>query len=309
MIRDSKILILDSNKFLGRVIEQILKAADFSQVVLVEDNLTVSDHMKHCISSLNPEFIFVLGGVSGGIQFNTDSPAEIMSENLAVQMNIFEAARRGNLKKILFLGASCMYPKDASQPIKEGSIFTGPLEETSEAYATAKLAGFVLGRSCKRQFGTDFVCVVPATIYGPSGHFDTVNSHVMGSLIRKFHEAKVSNKDVVEVWGSGRARREFIYVDDLARACVFLMIRSISYDIVNVGNGFDVSVFELAHLIAKTVGFRGKLTFDQSKPEGVLRKLLDSSRVLQLGFGPVVDFEDSLKMTYDYFLKNYNLTK
>ena len=237
----------------------------------------------------------------GGIEANRSQPAQFLRDNLQIQTNIIDAAQRHGARKLLFLGSSCIYPRDAPQPIVEESLLTGPLEPTNQWYAIAKIAGLKLCQAYRREFGFDAISAMPTNIYGPGDNFDLRNSHVLPALMRKCHEAKEQQAAAVEVWGTGTPRREFLHVDDLAAACVHLMQHYSEELPINVGWGEDVSIAELAQLVADTVGFRGALKFDPGKPDGTPRKLLDTTRLTAMGWRPVIRLEAGLASTYDWY--------
>ncbi len=251
-----------------------------------------------------PEYVFLAAAKVGGIMANNTYPADFIRNNIAIQMNVIEAARRTGVRKLLFLGSSCIYPKHAEQPIREEELLRGPLEPTNEAYAVAKIAGIKMCQSYNRQYGTNFVSVMPTNLYGPNDNFDLMGSHVLPALMRKFHEAKESGSPEVSVWGSGRVYREFLHVDDMADACVFVMHRYDSSDILNIGCGKDVTIAEVAQLMKETVGYEGAIVFDSSKPDGTPRKLLDVSRLFALGWKPSIDLRRGLAETYAWFQQN-----
>ena len=276
-------------------------------------DLTSQKDVNEFFKENRPEYVYLAAAKVGGIHANNTYPADFIYKNLMIETNVIKAAFETEVKRLLFLGSSCIYPKHASQPIKEDALLTGPLEPTNEPYAVAKIAGIKLCESFNRQHGTDFRSVMPTNLYGPGDNFHPVDSHVVPALIRRFHEAKTGNKKEVVVWGTGKARREFLFVDDLASACLFIMnLTRESYRTattpmcshINVGYGKDLSIKELASLIAQAVGFKGKITFDSSKPDGTPRKLLDISKITGLGWKPSVPLEDGIKLTYHWFLKN-----
>jgi GDP-L-fucose synthase len=238
----------------------------------------------------------------GGILANSTYPADFIRDNLAVELNVIEAAYRAGVKKLLFLGSSCIYPKLAPQPIREEYLLTGELEPTNEWYAIAKIAGIKLCQAYNQQYGTRFISAMPTNLYGPNDNFDLQTSHVLPALLRKFHEAKENGAAEVVVWGSGRPRREFLHVDDLADACLYLMEHHEGSEIVNVGVGEDVSIRELAELIREVVGYEGELVFDSSKPDGTPRKLLDVSRIRGLGWAATIPLREGVEQTYDWYL-------
>lgn len=245
--------------------------------------------------------VYVAAARVGGIHANDTQPADFIYDNLVIQNNIIHAAWKNGTQKLLFLGSSCIYPKMAQQPMAEDSLLTGPLEPTNESYAIAKIAGIKLCQAYRKQYGFDAISAMPTNLYGPGDNFDLENSHVLPALIRKFHEARSFGNDEVEIWGSGTPRREFLHVDDLADACVFLMANYSSPEIVNVGWGKDISIRELAILIKNIVGFEGRLRFDSSKPDGTPRKLLNTERMQALGWQPRIELEDGVKSTFEWF--------
>ncbi|MBT8110916.1 MAG: GDP-L-fucose synthase, partial [Gammaproteobacteria bacterium] len=245
--------------------------------------------------------VYLAAAKVGGIQANDTYPAEFLHDNLVIQSNVIHAAWKHGVKKLLFLGSSCIYPKQAPQPMAEDSLLTGPLEPTNEWYAIAKIAGIKMCQAYRKQYDFDAISVMPTNLYGPGDNFDLETSHVLPALMRKFHEAKESDADSVEVWGSGRPRREFLHVDDLADACVFLMENYSSPDIINVGWGKDISIRELAELISKVVAYQGRLEFDPGKPDGTPRKLLDTSKLSDLGWQPSIPLEAGIASTYDWY--------
>lgn len=250
----------------------------------------------------NPvEQVYLAAARVGGIHANDTYPADFLYENLVLQTNVIHAAWRHGVQKLLFLGSSCIYPRLAPQPMPEDSLLTGPLEQTNEWYAIAKIAGIKMCQAYRRQHGFDAIAAMPTNLYGPGDNFDLENSHVLPALLRKFHEARLSGASAVPVWGSGNPRREFLHVDDLADACVFLMENYSSADIVNIGWGMDISVGELAELIRETVGYKGGIEFDASKPDGTPRKLLDTSRLTALGWQPSIGLADGIRSTYTWY--------
>ena len=253
-----------------------------------------------------PEFVFVAAAKVGGILANNDQPADFLMENLQIQNNLIGGAFRAGVKKLLFLGSSCIYPKLAPQPLKEEYLLTGPLEPTNEWYAVAKIAGIKLCQAYRRQFGCDFISAMPTNLYGPNDNYDLKTSHVLPALIRKFHEAKTRSEPAVTCWGSGKPRREFLYADDLARALVFLMEKYSEQEIINVGFGSDLTIKELAAMVQRVVGFSGKIVWDESKPDGTPRKLMDSTRLFNLGWRPQMDLEKGIRLAYQEFLNREN---
>ncbi len=254
--------------------------------------------------SASIEEVYLAAAQVGGIHANDAYPAEFIRNNLVIQTNVIHSAWAHGVRKLLFLGSSCIYPKNAPQPMREDSLLTGPLEPTNEWYAVAKIAGIKMCQAYRRQYGFDAISVMPTNLYGPGDNFDLENSHVLPALLRKFHEAKLSGSKSVEIWGSGKPRREFLHVDDLADACVFLMRHYSNPEIINVGWGKDIGIAELAQLIAGVVGFEGRLEFDRSKPDGTLRKLLDTSRLTALGWQPTITLDDGVASTYEWYRSN-----
>ncbi|MDH6410551.1 GDP-L-fucose synthase [Aurantimicrobium minutum] len=240
----------------------------------------------------------------GGIQANNTYPAEFLSDNLQIQVNLMDAANKANVERLIFLGSSCIYPKFASQPIREDSLLTGALEPTNDAYAIAKIAGIMQVQASRRQYGRSWISAMPTNLYGPGDNFHPENSHVLPALMRRIHEAKVNNKPEVVIWGSGKPRREFLHVDDLASAVVFLLENYDSSETINVGFGSDVSIRELAETIAATVGYSGELIQDTTKPDGTPQKLLDVSRLSDLGWKASISLEDGIRETYGWYLEH-----
>jgi GDP-L-fucose synthase len=255
-------------------------------------------------SNEKPAIVILAAAKVGGIKANNDLPVEFLLENLQMQNNVIRAAHESGVRKLLFLGSSCIYPKHAPQPIPESALLTGPLEPTNEAYAIAKIAGIKLCQAYNREYGANFISAMPTNLYGPNDNFDLVSSHVLPALLRKAHSAKLEAKRELVVWGSGTPRREFLHVDDLAAACVFLLEKYDSPEIVNIGCGEDISVRELAELICDVVGFKGELAWDTTKPDGTPRKLLDVSKIHGLGWRHRIGFRDGIARTYQWFLEN-----
>ena len=245
-----------------------------------------------------PEFVFLAAAKVGGIQANHTYPADFIYINLAIETNVIKAAHDHKVKKLLFLGSSCIFPKECPQPIKEEYLLTGPLEPTNEAYAIAKIAGLKMCQFFRKQYGNNFISAMPTNLYGPNDNYDLETSHVLPALIRKFHEAKISNAPHVELWGTGTPKREFLFVDDLADALIFLMKNYEDDEHINVGTGEDISILELAEMIKEIVGFRGEITFDRSKPDGTMRKLLDVSKISRLGWKKRITLKDGINECY-----------
>lgn len=250
-----------------------------------------------------PEYVFFAAAKVGGIHANDTYPADFLYDNLQIQNALIDGAYRAGVKKLLFLGSSCIYPKHAPQPIPEDALLTGPLEPTNEWYAVAKIAGIKLCQAYRKQYGCDFISAMPTNLYGPNDNYHPQNSHVLPALIRRFHEAKVQNAPSVTCWGTGSALREFLHADDLAKACVFLMRNYSAPEIVNIGSGSDLSIRELAQLVSRTIGYKGEILWDSSKPDGTPRKLMDSSRIFGLGWKPEIEFSAGIASAYADFLE------
>ena len=252
-----------------------------------------------------PEYVVDAAAKVGGIQANNSRPAEFLYDNLQIQNNLIHRAYQAGVRKLLFLGSSCIYPRLAPQPLKEEYLLSGPLEPTNEWYAVAKIAGIKLCQACRRQYGCDFISAMPANMYGANDNYDLQSSHVLPALIRKFHDAKASNAPTVSCWGTGSPLREFLYADDLARACVFLLENYSEEQFINVGSGSEVSVRELTETIKRVIGFGGEVVWDKTKPDGMPRKLMDSSRLFALGWRPQIGLETGIRLAYEDFLKRF----
>ena len=271
-----------------------------------ELDLTNQEAVRRFFEEEKPEYVFLAAAKVGGIHANNTYPADFIYENLMIQNNVIKAAHDFEVKKLLFLGSTCIYPKMAPQPIKEEYLLTGSLEETNEAYAVAKIAGLEMCKFFKRQYGDNFISCMPTNLYGPNDNFDLKNSHVLPALIRKFHEAKVNNSEAVEVWGTGTPLREFLYVDDMADACVFLMENYDGEQHVNIGTGEEVSIRELAETVKEVVGFDGELVFNTEMPDGPPRKLTTVDKLHGLGWKHKVSLDKGIRLAYNWFLENYN---
>lgn len=304
---NSRVFVAGHRGLAGSAILRHLAAKGHRNLIVrsrAELDLRSSADVDQFFSSERPEFVFLAAAKVGGILANSRYPADFISENLAIQLNVIQAAWRYGVKKLQFLGSSCIYPKFAPQPLSEDSLLTGALEPTNEWYAIAKIAGLKLCQAYRRQYGFKCIALMPTNLYGPGDNFDLENSHVLPALLRKFHEAKVANCSHVSLWGTGTPRREFLHVDDLASAAVFLMKCYDSSEILNVGVGYDVTIAELAMLVAECVGYRGDLVFDSSKPDGTPRKLLDVSKLSNLGWSPSIALADGIRSTYAWFLQH-----
>jgi GDP-L-fucose synthase len=285
-----------------------LKDAGYRNLILrthAELDLMDQVAVREFFGREKPEYVFLAAAKVGGIMANKTYPADFILSNLVVETNVIDSAYRAGVKKLLFLGSSCIYPRFATQPIAESELLSGPLEETNRAYAVAKIAGIVMCESYNEQYGTNFISVMPTNLYGPNDNFDLENSHVLPALLRKFHEAKMKKKPSVAVWGTGNAKREFLHVDDLANACLFLMNTYNESGIINIGTGEDLSIKELAERIQDVVGYEGVINWDTSKPDGTPQKLLDVSKLHMLGWHHTVSLEEGLKATYEWYCTNH----
>lgn len=308
MNASDRVYVAGHRGLVGSALVRRLESEGFTNLVLrsrEELDLTEQQAVRDFFEAEAPAYVFLAAAKVGGILANDTYPAEFIRDNLAIQSNVLDAAHRAGAQKLMFLGSSCIYPKFAPQPIHEDSLLTGPLEPTNDAYAIAKIAGVKMCQAYHRQFGSRFISVMPTNLYGPGDNFDLSTSHVLPALIRKFHEAKAGGSPEVVVWGSGTPRREFLHVDDLADASVFLMRTYESPDIVNVGVGEDLTIRDLAELVAEVVGFEGTLTFDTSKPDGTPRKLLDVSRLRALGWTPRIGLREGVQDTYRWYLDHH----
>lgn len=304
---DDSVFVAGHRGLVGSAIVRRLQAAGFSAVIVRErQELDLRDQaaVGRFFESVRPQFVYLAAARVGGILANESYPAEFLCDNLAIQTNVIEAAYRWGAEKLLFLGSSCIYPKAAPQPIAEECLLTGPLEPTNEWYAVAKIAGLKLCQAYRRQYGFRAISAMPTNVYGPGDNFNLSDSHVLPALIRKFHEAKESGLGHVEVWGTGTPRREFLHVDDVADACVFLMQRYESESWINVGSGSDIPISGLAALVAKAVGYRGEFRFNPAMPDGTPRKLLDNAKLTALGWRPHIGLEEGIARTYQWFLEH-----
>jgi GDP-L-fucose synthase len=305
MNENSRIYVAGHCGLVGSAIWRGLQKQGFKNLIgrtRQEVNLLDAAAVKSFFLEATPEFVFVAAAKVGGILANDTQPTSFLFENLQIQNNLIHTACEAGVKKLLFLGSSCIYPRLAPQPLKEESLLTGPLEPTNQWYAIAKIAGIKLCQACRRQHGCDFISAMPTNMYGPNDNYDLQTSHVLPALIRKFHEAKQTAAAIVTCWGTGASLREFLYADDLAGACVFLMQKYSEEQFINVGFGSDISIRELAELIKRVVGFAGDIVWDASKPDGTPRKLMDSSRLFALGWRPKVDLKTGIRLTYEDFL-------
>jgi GDP-L-fucose synthase len=301
---EAKIFVCGHRGLVGSAILRRLEAAGYEHLLTASRaQLDLRDQaaVNYWFQANQPEYVFLAAGTVGGILANSSRPAEFLYDNMMIHATVVEASRRFDVAKLLYLGSSCIYPREAPQPIPEEALLTGPLEPTNEAYALAKIAGIKLCQSYRRQYGCNFISAMPTNLYGPHDNFDLTSSHVLPALLRKFHDARVAGRPQVEIWGSGTPRREFLHVDDLADACVFLMEHYEDESHINVGTGEDVTIQGLAELIAATVHPDAELVFDPSKPDGTPRKLLDVSRLHGLGWHHRIKLPDGIDSTYAWF--------
>jgi GDP-L-fucose synthase len=300
----SRIFVAGHRGLVGSAIVRCLQQRGYRNLLLAaraELELRDQSAVSRFFESQLPEFVFVAAAKVGGILANSTQPAEFLYDNLAVQTNVIHAAWQHGVKKLVFLGSSCIYPKMAPQPIKEEYLLTGPLEPTNEAYAIAKIAGLKLAAAYRAQYGFPAVSLMPTNLYGPGDNFDLQTSHVLPAMIRRFHQARIAQSPAVTLWGTGTPRREFLHVDDLASAACFVMENYDGGDLLNVGTGEDLSIADLAALVARVVDYKGEIRFDASKPDGTPRKLLDVSRLRTLGWRASIGLEEGVRATYEWY--------
>jgi GDP-L-fucose synthase len=307
MDKSDKIFVAGHRGMVGSALIRRLEAEGFTNLPKRDPSqldLTNDSAVAKFFAEEKPAVVILAAAKVGGIKANNDYPVEFLLENLRIQNNVIRAAYENHVRKLLFLGSSCIYPKFAPQPIPETALLSGPLEPTNEAYAIAKIAGVKLCQAYSREYGANFISVMPTNLYGPNDNFDLETSHVLAALVRKAHEAKTRKDRKLVVWGSGKPRREFLHVDDLASACVLLLEKYDSPEIINVGCGEDISIRELAELICDVVGFDGELAWDATKPDGTPRKLLDITKLRNLGWQPAIPLREGIAQTYQWFLAN-----
>lgn len=307
MKKNAKIFVAGHRGLVGSSIVRQLEQKGYANILVrthKEIDLLDSDATRSFFHAERPEYVFLAAARVGGIMANNTFPADFIRDNLIVQTNVIHEAYKNDVKKLLFLGSSCIYPKLAPQPIKEEYLMSGPLEETNSAYAIAKIAGIEMCQAYHRQYGSNFISVMPTNLYGPNDNFSPGRSHVLPALLRRFHEAKLLHADEVTVWGTGKPKREFLHVDDLGNACVFLMETYDDPSIINIGTGEDVTIKELSELIASTVEYKGKITWDTTKPDGTPRKLLDVSKIHKLGWHHKTALPEGLADTYKWYRDN-----
>jgi GDP-L-fucose synthase len=309
MNRHDKIYVAGHRGMVGSAIKRCLESNGFQNLVYAtreELDLLDAKEVDSFFAREQPQYVFLAAAKVGGILANNNYPVEFLADNLHIQLNVFQSAFKYNVEKLLFLGSSCIYPKYAEQPIKEDSLLTGHLEPTNEAYAIAKIAGVKLCQAYHRQYKKRFISAMPTNLYGLGDNYHPANSHVLPALIRKFHEAKEAGKQSVEIWGTGSPLREFMFADDLADACLFLMLHYEDESIINVGTGEEVSIEHLAKIIAEIVGYQGSLVFDKTKPDGTPRKLMNSSKLKSLGFQHKTHLHQGIRLAYQDFLSKIN---
>ena len=305
--KSDKIFVAGHRGMVGSAFMRRLEAEVFTNLLKphrFQLDLMKEDAVLQFFLTESPDIVILAAAKVGGIKANNDYPVEFLLDNLRIQNNVIRSASQSGVRKLLFLGSSCIYPKLAPQPIPESALLSGPLEPTNEAYAIAKIAGIKLCQAYAREYGARFISVMPTNLYGPNDNFDLETSHVLAALVRKAHEAKARNEKQLIVWGTGKPRREFLHVDDLAAACLLLLEKYDSPEIINIGCGEDVTIRELAELICEVVGFDGKLVWDKTKPDGTPRKLLDVTRIRKLGWQPTIPLRKGIAQTYEWFLAN-----
>ncbi len=309
MDKNSKIYVAGHNGMVGSAIVRNLKEKGYNNIICrtsKELDLRRQDETERFFAQEKPEYVFLAAAKVGGISANNTHPADFMYDNMILEMNVINCAFKNNVKKLMFLGSSCIYPRMAPQPIEEKSLLTGPLEQTNEAYALAKISGLRYCEYLNRQYGTDYISVMPTNLYGINDNYHPEHSHVLPALIRRFHEAKVNGDKSVVCWGTGKPLREFLFADDLADACVYIMencsAKDLNNETVNIGSGKEVTIKELALAVADTVGFKGVIEWDETKPDGTPRKLLNVSKLQKLGWHYKTELKDGIKITYDDFL-------
>lgn len=304
MHTDAKIYIAGHKGLVGSALVRALRADNYTNLIVrthSELDLINQQAVYEFFKQARPEYVFLAAARVGGIHANNTYRGEFIYDNLMVQNNVIEAARIFGIKRLLFLGSSCIYPRDCPQPMREEYLLSGPLEKTNEPYAIAKIAGLKLCEAYNDQYGTDFAAVMPTNLYGPNDNFNLETSHVLPALLRKIHEAKISKATAVTIWGSGTPKREFLHVEDMAAACLFIMNKVGFNEIINIGSGQETSIRELAEMICEIVGFQGNIIYDNSKPDGTPRKLLNSTKLTELGWTPKISLKQGLEETYQWF--------
>ena len=307
MQKESRIYVAGHKGLVGSAICRQLESSGYNNLILrshQELELCHQVEVDNFFRETKPDYVFLAAAIVGGIHSNDSLPVEFLRDNLLIQTNIIDAAYKHGVKKLAFLGSTCIYPRECPQPIKEEYLLTGPLEETNQWYAIAKIAGIKLCQAYRKQYGFNAISLMPTNLYGPGDNFDLLSSHVLPALIRKFHEAKLNHADAVEVWGTGKPFREFLYIDDLADACVFLMQNYNEDSIINIGMGEDINIGELAKLIKDIVGYHGEIVFDPSKPDGTPKKLCDISKLSRIGWKYKTTLSKGIEQTYNWYCNN-----
>lgn len=307
MDKNSKIYVAGHRGMVGAAIMRALRAAGYDNIITrthAELDLTCQAAVREFFEKERPEYVFLAAAKVGGIQANSEAPADFMYDNMMLEMNVIHSAWQCGCRKLLFLGSSCIYPRLAPQPMREDCLLTSSLEQTNEAYALAKISGLRYCAYLRRQYGADFISVMPTNLYGPGDNYHPTHSHVLPALLRRFHEAREKGHTTVTCWGDGSPLREFMYVDDLASLCLFLMLNYSGEETVNAGTGKELTIRELTEMVARTVGYEGKIEWDTSKPNGTPRKLLDVSKAAAMGWTYTTELEEGLRLTYEDFLSN-----
>lgn len=310
MEKHNTIYVAGHRGLVGSAIVRKLTVQGFERLILkthAELDLLDQGAVEHFFQTEKPDYVFLAAAKVGGILANRDHPADFIYENLVIETNVIHSAYKNGVKKLIFLGSSCIYPREAPQPLREEYFLSGLLEPTNQAYAIAKIAGITLCQSYHRQYGVNFISVMPTNLYGLHDNFDLEHSHVIPAMIRKFHEAKTANAPSVTLWGSGTARREFLAVDDLADALLFLMERYNSPELINIGTGNDITIHELAEMVKQVTDFQGEIQYDRSKPDGTPRKLLDISKIEKFGWHPAISLRDGIQQLYTWYRKNTSI--
>lgn len=317
MDKKGSILVLGQTGMVGSAIIRCLEKNEFNNVKTGSEYKKLEEEVYHGQDLRNqndvltlfdwkkPEYVFLAAAKVGGIMANSRYPAQFIYDNIMIQSNVIEACKRHKVKKLLTLGSSCIYPRDCKQPIKEDYLLSGPLEESNQWYAIAKIAGIKMCQAYRKEYGCNFISCQPCNLFGPGDSYDLNNSHVLPALIRKFHEAKITNSKNVTIWGTGKPLREFLYVDDLAEACVFLMENYNDLESINIGGGKEISIKDLAFLVKDIVGYSGSISFDTSNPDGTPRKILDSSKIKSMGWSPKTRLKDGVSIAYKDFMTRY----
>ncbi len=309
MEKTSKIYVAGHRGMVGSAIVRELVKHGYKNIITrthSELNLCRQEAVENFFAKEKPEYVFLAAARVGGIMANVSSPGSFLYENLMIENNVINSSFENNVKKLLFLGSSCIFPRLAPQPMKEEYLMTGKVEPTNEGYAVAKIAGMKLCEMYNKQYGVDYISIMPCNLYGYEDNFDSIRSHVVPAMIRKFHEAKINNLSEVVVWGTGKARRELMFSDDVAGACLYLMEHYSGNEFFNAGTGLDYSIEEIAEAVKKTVGYTGKIVFDHTKPDGMPQKLLDVSKLTKAGWTYKTSLEEGLKLTYEWYLRNYD---